>query len=91
MANPSIAIGNVPAKTSRSGVASQSANDGANPSKKTSSSSSSTLPRTYYGYYRPGEDETIEVNCTSDKSKPAAALEWYVNGIKVSSYVQYSR
>lgn len=45
--------------------------------------------RSYHTYYRPGDDEEIEVNCTSSRSKPAAALHWYVNGIKVSLCSSY--
>ena len=29
--------------------------------------------------------DLVRVNCTSAKSKPAAALSWYINGEKVSN------
>ena len=32
--------------------------------------------------YRLGEK--VKVNCTSERSKPAAALHWYINGELVS-------
>ena len=34
-------------------------------------------------FYRPGQK--VNVNCTSQRSKPAAALHWYLNGEKVSA------
>lgn len=44
--------------------------------------------RSFTSYYRPGDDDDqIEINCTSVRSKPAAALEWYVDGVKVSLYL----
>lgn len=41
----------------------------------------------YQYYYQPGEDDVVELNCTSGSSKPAAALEWYVDGMKVRCYL----
>ena len=35
--------------------------------------------------YRPGEP--VRVTCTSPLSKPAADLEWAINGEKVVSYI----
>ena len=30
--------------------------------------------------------ERVSVNCTSDRSKPAASLRWYINDMPVSTY-----
>ncbi|EFX67215.1 hypothetical protein DAPPUDRAFT_64077, partial [Daphnia pulex] len=30
------------------------------------------------------DDDEIQINCTSNRSKPAAELHWYVNGFKVN-------
>jgi len=43
-----------------------------------------------YGFAEAELDGIIIVNCTSKWSKPAAALEWYVNGEKVSTVLNRS-
>ena len=37
-------------------------------------------------YRTTAADDFVEVNCTSRRSKPAAALEWYVDGVKVRGH-----
>ena len=42
--------------------------------------------KSFHSYYRPGQDDQdVEINCTSSRSKPAAALHWYVDGLQVQS------
>ena len=41
-------------------------------------------PRISGGQHTYHVGDWVRVNCTSDKSKPAADLQWYINGREVS-------
>lgn len=38
-----------------------------------------------FGGFTGFDDETVELNCSSDGSRPAARLRWLINGVPVSS------
>ena len=42
-------------------------------------------PRISGGQHTYHVGDWVRVNCTSDKSKPAADLQWYINGREVST------
>ncbi len=44
-------------------------------------------PKITGGKDRYSEGDTVNVNCTSKESKPAADIQWIINGKPVSNYV----